>query len=237
MSSMRVIWAAVAAAVIASSATGCSSSSKGRGTTGTAPATNSSTSSTSASSSSAAGGLDATTAQARLLTPAEVGTGFTAGTYTPTTKPEPCDPAGTPPLDTRIPPQVAVGVEADNASPQAVFEEQITSYSDAATATRALATGEQGFGCTAGTVYYTDGTKASVTISAKQDISTEVGMPVDAAVTWSLSNSDLQGALVVVRIGQVIIALTFSSPAGADTAKLPDVQTVTKLALAKVQNG
>jgi hypothetical protein len=105
-------------------------------------------------------------------------------------------------------------------------------YSDPATAQKALDTGKTGLACTSGTVYYTDGTKGAITISAPTDVSTEVGG--DSAVAWQLKNADVQGTQVVSLIGQAIVTLSFTTAAGTDTSSLPDVLAVAKAAVAKI---
>lgn len=228
------LWAGVAVSITLTCVTGCSSSTNGKpaavgsSSPGSSPA--------SATSSSASGPATTDQATAALLNAADIGSGFALGTYTPSKDAQPCAAKGSPPLNQEVPPTVSVGREFDNATAQAALQEEISVYPDVDTAKHALDVGTAGMTCSTGTIYHDDGTTDSVTISAAQDMSAALGLPVDAATSWSLSNQTLQGTLLVVRTGAVLTALSFAAAAGTDDSKLPDALAIAKAAISKVSH-
>jgi hypothetical protein len=187
----------------------------------------------SAPGSSAAGGFTQTQAQAALLTPAQVGAGFVIAQAEADTDPLPCDPQGSAPLDVRVPPAAEAKAEYDHGSDVAL-EEDVLGYADVATADRAYAAGMAGFSCTSGTLYNDDGTTSPVTISDQTDAGSALG--VENATAWTIMTSQLEGGIVIAQFGARVVALTFVATSSADTGSLPDSETISKAAIAKVQS-
>lgn len=226
----------IAAATLVVSLGACSSSKKkpDKPTTSAAgtPATSAATSASASATSSSGGVPTEDQANAALLTAADLGTGFSAGTYTKTNTSPPCAAAGSPSFRQATSPAVDAGATFDHATPEASLDEVIFVYPDAATAQAAFDTGKTGFACKTGTVYYTDGTKGSVTITGPTDVSTDVGG--DSAVAYQLANADVQSTQVVALVGQAIVTLSFGAASGADTTSLPNPVAVAKAAVAKI---
>jgi hypothetical protein len=201
-------------------------------TSGSAPAPVSSAAP--APSGSAGGGsLTQSQAEAALLTPAEVGTGFTLGQADSTKEPLPCAPKGSAPLETQVPPQVDADNEYDQGQ-NVGFEEELLVYSDATTAAKAYTLGVAGFHCTSGVIYNDDGSTTPVTITASQDDTATLG--VDGATEWGIKTSTLQGGVFAIQFGSRLLVCTFVAATSVDTSTLPDVATVVEDALKKAQS-
>lgn len=230
----RILWTVVAATLVVSVAA-CSSSKKStkKSTAATSPPTSTATKNSPSDTTSAGSVPTEAQLQAALLTAADVGTGFTARTYTRTNTSPPCAAAGSPSFRQLTSPPVDAGAKLVHATPRAVLNEVVFVYADAATAQAAFAVGKTGLDCATGTVIYSDGTKGSVTITPSVDVSTEVG--ADTAVAWHLTNADLKASQVVSVVGQAIIALTFSAAAAADTTTLPRPLDIMKNAVTKLK--
>ncbi|MEP7021651.1 MAG: hypothetical protein ABI808_13450 [Pseudonocardiales bacterium] len=235
----RILWAAIAATLVVSVGA-CSSSKKSTKKTtkkttaaATSPATTATATGASPSETSSSGAVPTEAQlQAALLTAADL-TGFTDGKYTKTDKSGPCAPAGSPSFRQQTSPLDDAGAKLDSATPQAALTEVVFVYADSATAQKAFSTGKAAVDCTTGTVYYSDGTKASVTISPPSDVTSSVA--ADTAVGWQLKNADVQGTQILSLVGQAIIALSFSTGAGTDVSGLPDVLLVAKTAVGKLK--
>lgn len=176
-------------------------------------------------------------ASAALLTVGDVGGQFTQATFVPSTYPEPCDPPGTEPVDTRVPPWASVGAAFSHATPQAALDEQINIYADVDFAEHAVALGMAGMNCRSGTGYGTDGTTRPVTIGARLDMSKQLGVPVDQAIGWSVQSDQVQGSVLVVRTAAVVTVLVFLAAPGTDPRTLPDALAIARTALRKVVQG
>ena len=168
-----------------------------------------------------------------LLTPPEVGTGFTAGTYSNDTNPLPCAAAGSPSFDTQAPAAVKNGAEADNSSAQAQFSEEIRVYHDTAEADKAVATAKAGLNCSSGNLYTTDGTPLPVTIDAPVDVSTQLGNNVQATA-WQVHSTDIVGTYILAQHEQTLVLMGFAKAASTPDSGLPDPLTVAKAAIDKI---
>jgi len=238
---MRIRWAGCAAVIVVS-LSACSATKSGTPTTpGPGTRSRSAPSSTSAAPSAPSSGpgtsggpLTEAQVQASLLTASDIAAGFTDGTYTKSDKSQPCAPAGSPSFRARTSPKIDVGARLVHATPQAALDEQIFVYSDAAAAQQALSVGKNGLNCASGTVYYTDGTRAPITISQAADVSADLG--VDSGVAWQLRNKDVKGTQVAVALGPLVLTLSFAAAAGTDTTSLPDAITVARAAIAKIRS-
>jgi hypothetical protein len=98
-----------------------------------------------------------------------------------------------------------------------------------------------GLSCSTGTLISTDGTRAAYKIGTPEDLTTvvtdtpqlaEIG--ITDAKAWPGTTSGLEVDLVAVALGRVLVLMTFQSPEGADTSKLPAPQTVIQTALEKI---
>ena len=145
MQTRRLLLGALAVALVS---TACSSGGDNSVTTSAASAPSSA--STSAPATTTAGGTSTSEetsvedqAQAALLTPAEVGPGFTAGTWTASDPKQPT-PCGTPSVDSTLPPQLQVGTVIGLASTQQALQEEISLYTAVEEATAAFQTGSAG---------------------------------------------------------------------------------------------
>ncbi|MFN2518570.1 MAG: hypothetical protein ABR604_05910 [Jatrophihabitantaceae bacterium] len=173
-------------------------------------------------------------AQRALLTASDLAGGFTAGNYTRRDRPPPCAAAGSPSFRKQTSPQADVGTTLQHAKPRAALGEQIFVYADASTAKHALSTGKAGLSCSTGTVYYSDGSKASIHITPAVDVSSDLA--VDSAFAWQLKNADIQGAQVAFALGSLVVVLSFQTVTGTDTSKLPDILSVARFAIAKIKS-
>lgn len=186
-----------------------------------------------ASSAAASGGvLSQQAAQEALLVATDVGAGFTKATSDDSSDPLPCTP-NDPPLTTQFPPSTKAQVDFGNAAGSALVSEEITSYADEATALKALAGGEKGFSCPSATLG-TGSNKLAVTITGPTDLTSSVNVTVDKCEGWQFKSTTVNLAVIVGRVGQQLVALTFTASTSVDTNTLPDSQTITEAALKKV---
>jgi hypothetical protein len=251
----RLVTALALAAVFATAA--CSSSTSGGGEgTGSALMSNSvsapastppvSTAPVSAPASSAVsspaapvssapaggGGLSQQEAQDALVTVTDVGGGFTQTTSDDSSDPLPCTP-NDPPLDKQSPPAAKAQADFANSAGSALVSEEITTYADEATTESVLAAGEKGFDCPSATIT-TDTGKLKVTIGAATDLTSAVNVKVDKCEGWSITAQGVNLIVIVARLGQQIVAMTFTAASSVDTSTLPDSRTLTEVALKKV---
>jgi hypothetical protein len=232
----------------------CSSSGPGAGS-GPSTSTTSASSGTTSSTQAAPSGTPSTSAstpsapspsapsgssvsnpelEAALLTPAEVGPGFTQGTWSDTPSTLPCAPKGSPPIDSQAPPEVKDGREIDHSTIPANLVEVISVYQDAATASRAFALDTQGLSCPNGTL--SDG--SNITIAPAVDVSTQVDPSGQSKSTdWDLTNNQVHTVIIATLSNRVIEACVFSASASADVSTLPSPIVIAKKAFAKVISG
>lgn len=237
MHTRRLLLGALAVALVT---TACSSGSDNSVTTSAAPAPSASapsSASTSAPATTTAGGTSTSEepsvedqAQAALLTPAEVGPGFTAGTWTASDPKQPT-PCGTPSVDSTLPPQLQVGTVIGLASTQQALQEEIALYTAEEEATEAFQTGSTGLTCTTGTVTFTDGSTAPIAITPAVDVTSDVGG--DEATAWQLRGGGIQGVLVAVRLSGIVVTFQFTAPDTAGDLQ-PDPLTVAKAGMDKI---
>jgi hypothetical protein len=246
MHTRRILLGTIAVALAAA---GCSSGSDNSVTTTAAAATSAAPATTAAngtsttarttttgSATTTAGGTttEAATvedqARAALLEPSEVGPGFTADTWKPSDPSQPT-PCGTPSVDATLPPQVQVGTVMGLESTQQALQEEISVYTSAEEATQAFQTGSAGLSCTAGTVTFTDGTKAPIAITPAVDVTDQVGG--DQASAWQLRGGGIQGVLVAVELSGIVVTYQFTAPDTA-TDLQPDPLAVAKAGMEKI---
>jgi hypothetical protein len=165
-----------------------------------------------------------------LLTPAEVGTGFTQGNYTPN-DPNTPTACGSKSADAVVPPGVQVGTVIQNGTTNQAMLEEIAVYNDANQAGQAYTAGTNGLACTTGTV---PGSGDKVTISAPQDLTSQFEESTKAT-GWQISGADIQAIVVAVQLQAAIVTFQFQAPAGVDATQ-PDPIAVAKTGYTKVHN-
>jgi hypothetical protein len=169
-------------------------------------------------------------ARAALLTPEEVGPGFTAGDWTPS---DPADPApcGTPSVDATVPASVEAGTVMALATTSQALREEISLYDDEEEADTAFTTGTTGLNCPTGTVTFSDGTTAPLSIVAPVDVTNEVGG--DQALAWQLQGGGIQGVLVAVKLSVIVVTFQFTAPDTATNLQ-PEPLAVAKAGMDKI---
>jgi hypothetical protein len=231
MRSRHLLLGTVGAALLAA---GCSSGgSSDSVTTAAAATTTAAPATTAVATTTSAAGNEASIedqAQAALLTPEEVGTGFVADTWKPGDPAEPT-PCGTPSVDATIPAAVQVGAVMGLASTNQALQEEISVYTDEEEVDQAFGVGVTGLSCTAGTVTFADGTTAPLAITAAIDVTTEVGG--DRALAWQLHGGGVQGVLVAVKLSGILVTFQFTAPDTA-TDLQPEPLTVAKTGMDKI---
>jgi hypothetical protein len=168
-----------------------------------------------------------------LLTARQVGAGFRAMPSDDTGQPLPCEQQA-PPLDRQFQPSAKAKTDLVARDGKAYLSEEVIGYHTAATANHALAAGERGFSCRAATVQV-NGKPVRYRIQPAQDITANVGVPVDKAMLWRVRTSIVNIQLVAVKIGAQLVVISFAAPPGADTSDLPNPASVLRAALTKVK--
>jgi hypothetical protein len=230
MPTRHFVFATVAAALFAA---GCSSGSDDAVTTvtGTARSTTSAAPATAAPDTTTSGEASVEDqAQAALLTPDEVGPGFTAGDWTPGDPANPT-PCGTPSVDATVPASVEVGTVVALATTSQALREEISVYDDEEEADTAFTTGTTGLDCATGKVTFTDGTTAPLSIVSPVDVTKEVGG--DKALAWQVRGGGIQGVLVAVKLPGIVVTFQFTAPDTATNLR-PDPLTVAKAGMDKI---
>ncbi len=159
-----------------------------------------------------------------LLTPAELGKGFTKRTYTP---PDPKDtsarlPCGQVNTAAQFPNALRTGTEIVKGN-SVQFDEAVSVYLDTKTATSAFAAAVAGVSCNNGKIGTTP-----VTVISARDVTAEVGG--DQARAWKLGLGPDSVVLVGVRTGLISVGFTFIVAASADTSVLPNPLDIAKVA-------
>ena len=160
-----------------------------------------------------------------LLTPKEVGTGFTAADT-------PADNAATPTAcGTKsvlaLYPNVLRSGEVITSGETAQFQEQLSLFVDTETAQAAFKAQVAGITCSKGSISGTP-----VTFGALQDVTSQVGG--EKAVAATVSFDGATGVLIAVGSGSTTVGYTFLAATGTDTSKLPNPLDLAKKATAKV---
>lgn len=167
--------------------------------------------------------------QEYLLTPEEVGEGFTTIDYTPT---DPRDTSLTQPCG-----QMSTAVVYPNAvrtgtslvrGQEAQFDEVVNVFLDEDTATEAFAYAVEGLNCTDGMVGGNP-----VVITDAGDVTDQVGG--DEAHAWTATLGDNHAVLMAVRSGALSLGFTFVVAGTVDTTTLPDPLEVVAAAVTKLE--
>jgi hypothetical protein len=227
---------------VALTLTGCSSSTSGTGrTTGTlstpgasTPAPTTPAPTTPASSAPASGDPSVTQADANaaLLSPTDLGTGFTAAQFSPSSDPLPCTP-NDPPLEQRFHSTVEAGTAMVTQAQDVGLSEELRVYADADTAKRVLQAAAHGLDCKQGTLNLT-GTPETVTFGKTQDVTSDVG--AESAIAVQATSSKYGIVLVGCKLGRLLVLFSFLSDKTADTSKLPNPITIAAKGITKIKN-
>uniref|UniRef100_UPI0015F0477C hypothetical protein n=1 Tax=Pseudonocardia pini TaxID=2758030 RepID=UPI0015F0477C len=158
-------------------------------------------------------GMDAAAEGLRpfLLTPAEIGPGFTAGDEP---KPDPATPTlcGGPGVVAQFPYAVRVGAAAENAT--GLIQETVSVYGDDGTAEAAYRASVEGMSCSQGTV---SGRPAA--IAPAEDLTFD--LPYAEATGWRVGGEGFDVVMIAVRDGSVVMNFTVLAPEDGLSA-LPD---------------
>jgi len=212
------------------SSTGLTSSSSAPGTTtATTPAT-----------SSSSPDITADDIRPALLTATDIAATATAKPSTPTDNPLPCAAKGSPSLEQQVPSEARAGVDISDNSQQAALSEEIRVYTDAATASHAVALAQAGLHCASGSLVADDGTAITITLKAPVDIKSDIlkdanlaQAPINSAQVWQASGEGLDILLVLVQLDQSLLLMSFISPTGSNQSTLPDPITIVQKAIEK----
>jgi hypothetical protein len=150
-----------------------------------------------------------------LLTPADLGPGWTIGEepVPDASAPTPC---GGPGVVAQFPDAVRVGTVLVGPEPGFLMQETLSVYADVDTAEAAFAANELGLECGQGSL---DG--SSVVIAPAEDLQFDVGG--DQALGWRIGAADFDAVLVSVQVREGVVTFIYVSPVDGDPAALPDV--------------
>jgi hypothetical protein len=160
-----------------------------------------------------------------LLTPDEVGPGFTAGQEP---RPDPATPAvcGGPGVVAQFPSAVRVGASFDGPRPGVLLQETVSVYGDVGTAEAAYQATLDGLGCTEGAL-----SGEPVVLAPAEDLTVDV--PADRATGWQLGGQGFDLILISARSGELVVTFAFISPLG-DPGDLPDPLAVSRAGVEKL---
>jgi hypothetical protein len=173
------------------------------------------------------GPLTQAQAEAALLTAAEAGSGLKSAPSDTTPQPFPCTPHSKPP-DVTVPPKAKATATFVNSTQDIEVIQQIASFTDEATAVKALQLAEKGLDCSTGTVG-----GQTVQLKGPLDVTNSLTTKVDAAGIWAVNGKGAKQSIIIVKMGQRVLALSFGAATGADESSLDAIGIVNR-ALAKV---
>ena len=207
------------------------SSSSSTSSSSSSSSSSTSSSSKSSSSSSSSSGDSASALQARLLKASDIGSDFTDESFTPdTTSPGPC---GQPNVSSQYPPVVDVGSEASNGSGDLFFQQEVTTYNDAATGSKAYEATKESVNCSQSTVG--SGSDAeSNSFSKPTDVSSKFGVPEAVEVTFE--SGSVQGQIVIIHSGNSMVLFVFAGTTNADTSNVTGPDDLVRKGLAKLSS-
>ncbi|MCU1499841.1 MAG: hypothetical protein JWM47_3794 [Acidimicrobiales bacterium] len=234
---------ACAALIVVVALAGCGGSSSDAGDT---PATSTTTSPTPETDPSTAPSTGATNppagpttttpspeaeaAQAGVLTAADLGAAWTAGTYDPDESGSPCGDTNT---DADIPVTAKVGSIASLESPQALFQEDIRVYADAAEAGRAFAGLLSEVDCSKGSADDGNGGKIVIDIGPSIPLP-DLEAPFDEGLSKTFSTTQYDGTAALVRTGSRVVTVRYLRAKGAPTTGLRSLDELLELSLARL---
>src|SRR4051794_26597961 len=159
-----------------------------------------------------------------LLTPSEMGDGLQSTDFPiDSTKPEAC---GQPNTDIAFPPDLVAAAAAQQPNVH-VVSEQVRTYADATTSSKAFDASVQGISCSQGNAFGSDGKPVPITIGPIQDVTGQV-TGAKRAIAATVTGKDFDGLVIGVDLGGAVAAFQFEAAAGAGTetfeARLPVAQ-------------
>ncbi len=160
-----------------------------------------------------------------LLTPAEVGPGFTAGQEP---QPDPATPAvcGGPGVVAQFPYAVRVGASFDGPRAGVLLQETVSVYGDVGTAEVAYQATLDGLACDEGTL-----SDEPVVLTPAEDLTIDV--PADRSTGWQIGGQGFDMILISSRSGELVVNFAFISPEG-DPGDLPDPLAVARAGVEKL---
>lgn len=123
---------------------------------------------------------------------------------------------------------IDVGSAATNSDGTLFFQEELSTYKDQSTASKAFQQGLKGVSCTQGTV----GNGSAITISPPKDASATVGFA--GAVEIDIQGSDFTGQLFAAQNANAIVVFQFQGTNSADTTGVPSPETIAKKGFQKL---
>jgi hypothetical protein len=158
-----------------------------------------------------------------LLTPAEIGPGFTAGDEP---KPDPAQPAicGGPGVVAQFPYAVRIGAAAERG--RGLVQETVSVYGDAGSAAAAYQASLAGMDCSEGSI----GGKP-VVLAPAEDLGFD--LPYDEATGWRIGGDGFDVVMISVRDDAVVVNITVLAPEDA-LPTLPDPLVVAQAAAQKL---
>jgi len=165
--------------------------------------------------------------QILLLTPEEIGPGFTGSGFAPLGADEKL-PCGQPALPATY--QSAVVGSGYNNGAEVSAVESVDVYKDAATPQAAFGTLKEGFDCTEADLQGTPGT-----ITPGEDIAARIG--AEQATMWIINVDGARVAAVAAQANEALLALTMVVTANADLSQAPEPLDVAKKAFDKLAQG
>ena len=124
-----------------------------------------------------------------------------------------------------------MGNEASNSAGDLFFEEEVTVYKDASTASKAFQASKDGVSCTQGTV---GSSSEQVNISPPKDVSSDFGVP--EAIEIDVSGNGFEGQLFGIHSGDTIVVFSFVGSTSADTSSIPNPEDIVRQGLKKLSS-
>lgn len=154
-----------------------------------------------------------------LVTPEDLGEGFTEGEYETSTEVGPCGQEFDDPYES------VVGAVLVNEELELALQHELQSYADEDTAATVLADAQEALSCGA------DTTTEGVVLGEPSDVSEDVGAPA-FALELTNETEGIEGGLVAVQVGAVLSIYQFQGPVGVEEGPNPqDVVTANVEAL------
>jgi hypothetical protein len=160
-----------------------------------------------------------------LLTPEEIGPGFTAGAEP---QPDPTAPAicGGPGVVAQYPIAVRVGAGFDGPLEGVFVQQTVSVYGDVATADAAYQAYLDGLSCSEG-----NSSGDPVVLTPAEDLSVDV--PADRSTGWQIGGPGYDLILIAVRSGELVVNFAFVAPEG-QSADLPDPLSISRAGVEKL---
>jgi hypothetical protein len=169
--------------------------------------------------------------RAAMLTPADVGRGFTRARFQPSNDPLPCKP-NDPPVETQFPSTLRVGTAIASTRVGAGLAEDVHLYADTPTAQQVMGVIEVGVNCPRGSLNLT-GKPEPVRFGSLQNVTPAVG--ADEAYAVEARSARLDIVLVATRLDRAVILFSFVRTKSTPTSELPNPIQIVATAIAKIK--